>query len=95
MPFDTKAMAQAVVAEASSDTISWRERAGIRKGSIRLDIPTRDSGEMLHIMRYICTELPNVCLRMERETTEDARIEIGQSGLRMLGMKVARRRPRR
>jgi len=96
MPFDTKAMAKAVIAEAEPDPRElWLLDMGIRKGSVRLDIPLRDSGETLHIMRYLCNELPNVCLRMERETNEADRLMVGQMGLRVLGVKVARKRPRR
>ena len=95
MPFDTKAMARAVVAEATLDPHElWLLEQGIRKRTVRLDLSLRDSGKTLHTLRWLCDELPNVCARVEREKDESRRLSVAQSELRMIGMRTAQSRHR-
>ena len=96
MPFDTKTMAKAVIAEAAPDPKDdWQLREGIRKVSVRLDLPLRDSGETLHLLHYLISELPGVCLRIQHETDEHRRLLQAQWELRLLGIRVSRKRTRR
>jgi len=92
---DTKAAAKQIAVESDPDrTPLWTLDRGARKGSVRFDLPLRQSSEVLHILRWISRELPEVVDRIERERDECRRLFVAQSELRAIGEKVARRRPR-
>ncbi|HUN43097.1 MAG TPA: hypothetical protein VMU81_22625 [Acetobacteraceae bacterium] len=93
---DTKAAAKEIAAESDPDRMPlWALDRGTRKGSVRFDVPLRQSSEVLHILRWMARELPEIADRIERERDEGRRLFVAQYELRAIGEKVARRRSRR
>jgi len=90
---NTSEMAKRVLAQANpTKTELWHRELGILAASIRIDIPLRHPQEVLHTLRWLTSELPNICARIEREIDEERGLLVAQDELRHVRRRIGRKR---
>ena len=90
---NTSEMAKRVLAEADpSKRELWLRETGRLAPSVRLDIPLRQGQAVLHTLRWLANELPNICKRIEREKDEERRLFVAQTELQEVRRRIGRKR---
>lgn len=81
-----------IIEESKGDKrLAWLHDQGILSKSVRLDIPLRDGSETLHLLRWLAQELPAICVRIERELTNEEQLTVAQQWLKIAAGKVKRK----